>query len=85
MLEPGSDLAGFKGIRTVRGEGFEALRLPHFYRAPGFLWRRKPAIEEALYRRRLDLFNQRLDLVFFGTTSTDFERGLPGGLGAARQ
>jgi hypothetical protein len=73
LLEPGSDLAGSKWIQTVHEPGFAKLRLPHFYRALGFLWKKKEAIEEALYRRGLDLFNQDLDLVFFDTTSTYFE------------
>lgn len=73
FLEPGSDLRGSKWVRTVQAEGFETLRLPHFYRCLGPLWKSKEAIEEALYRRGLDLFNQELDLVFFDTTSTYFE------------
>jgi hypothetical protein len=73
LLEPGSDLRGSKWVQTVHAPGFEALRLPHFYRALGILWKNKERIEEALYRRGLDLFNQELDLVFFDTTSTYFE------------
>lgn len=73
LLEPGSDLRGSKWIETVHEPGFARLRLPHFYRALGFLWKKKEAIEEALYQRGLDLFNQDLDLVFFDTTSTYFE------------
>jgi len=70
---PGSDLAGSKWIATVHEPGFENLRLPNFYQALGFLWKHKNEIEEGLYRRGLDLFNQELDLVFFDTTSTYFE------------
>jgi hypothetical protein len=73
FLEPGSDLKGSKWVRTVQAEGFEALRLPHFYRSLGPLWDRKKTIEAALYRRGLDLYNQQLELVFFDTTSTYFE------------
>lgn len=73
LLEPGSDLAGSKWIDTVHEPGFDKLRLPHFYRSLGFLWEKKEAIEEALYRRELDLFNQDLDVVFFDTTTTYFE------------
>jgi len=74
LLDPGSDLQGSKWIGTVQEPAFERLRLPHFYRSLGFLWQKKEAIEEALYRRGLDLFDQELDLVFFDTTSTYFER-----------
>lgn len=73
LLAPGSDLAGSKWIDTVHAPGFAPLRLPHFYRSLGFLWNKKEAIEAALYRRNLDLFNQDLDLVFFDTTTTYFE------------
>ena len=73
LLEPGSDLAGSKWIETVYEPGFEKLRLQNFYRALGFLWKKKEVIEEALYHRGLDLFNQDLELVFFDTTSTYFE------------
>ena len=73
LLEPGSDLAGSKWIRTLEAPGLQELRLPHFYRSLRFLWKNKGEIEEALYRRGLNLFNQELDLVFFDTTSTYFE------------
>jgi len=73
FLEPGSDLRGSKWIRTVHEPGFQDLRLEHFYKSLGFLWKKKEEIEEALYRRGLDLFNQEIDLVFFDTTSTYFE------------
>ncbi|MDI6773620.1 MAG: IS1634 family transposase [bacterium] len=73
FLEPGSDLRGSKWVGTVQAEDFERLRLSHFYRSLGPLWERKQRIEEALYQRGLDLFNQELDLVFFDTTSTYFE------------
>lgn len=73
LLEPGSDLRGSKWIDTLHEPAFEKLRLPHFYRSLSFLWSKKEEIEEALYRRGLDLFNQDLDLVFFDTTSTYFE------------
>jgi transposase len=73
FLEPGSDLRGSKWIETVEEASFEALRLPHFYRSLGRLWKHKKRIEEELYARGLDLFSRELDLVFFDTTSTYFE------------
>lgn len=73
LLSPGSDLQGSKWIRTVEAEGFEKLQLPHFYKTLGVLWRSKEQVEQHLYRRGLDLFNQGVDLVFFDTTSTYFE------------
>lgn len=73
LLAPGSDLSGSKWVKTVEADGFTSLRLPHFYKSLGFLWKKKERIEEELYRRGLDLFSQDLDLVFFDTTSTYFE------------
>lgn len=73
ILEPGSDRAGAKWIQTIHAEGFDRLRLEHYYRALRLLWRKKEAIEKALYTKGLDLFNQELDLVFFDTTSIYYE------------
>lgn len=80
VLEPGSDRAGAKWIETVHARGFEKLRLANFYRGLRLLWRHKVKIEQALYRKGLDLFNQPLDLVFFDTTSLYFEGLGPAGL-----
>jgi len=80
ILAPGSDRAGAKWIDTVYARGFEAIRLPHYYRALRVLWQQKARIEQALYQRGLDLFNQPLDLVFFDTTSLYFEGRGPAGL-----
>lgn len=73
ILAPGSDRKGAHWVRTVEARGFERLRLAHFYKTVGLLWRWKDRIERHLYERGLDLFNQGLDLVFFDTTSTYFE------------
>ena len=73
FLEPGSDLRGSKWIATVHEPSFDGLRLEHFYRSLGLLWKKKQEIERALYARGLDLFNHDVDLVFFDTTSTYFE------------
>lgn len=79
LLVQGSDLAGSKWVRTVHADGFDAIQLPHFYRALGGLWKWKNEIEEALFERGKDLFNDGLDLAFFDTTSTYFEgKGFPG-------
>jgi hypothetical protein len=73
LLAPSSDRRGAEWIQTVEARGFPALRLPHFYRTVGWLWRRKERLERHLYERDRDLFNEGLDLVFFDTTSTYFE------------
>lgn len=73
FCEPGSDLRGSKWIETVHEPAFAQLRLEHFYRSLGRLWKHKERIEAALYERGRDLFNADLDLAFFDTTSTYFE------------
>lgn len=73
LLAPGSDLAGSKWIDTVEARGFEKLRLQHFYKTVGLLWKWKEEIETHLHERGRDLFNDGLDIVFFDTTSTYFE------------
>ncbi len=79
ILSPGSDRAGAKWIHTVCAQGFEDLKLPHDYRALWILWQKKAAIKQTLCQRRLDLFNEPVDLVFFETTSLYFEgKGPPG-------
>jgi hypothetical protein len=80
ILAPGSDRAGAKWIATVHARGFAPLRLAHYYRALRVLWQQKATIEQALYQKGLDLFNQPLDLVFFDTTSLYFEGRGPAGL-----
>ena len=73
LLSPGSDLQGSKWIHTLEAEGFEQIQLGQFYKTLGVVWRAKEQVEEQLYQRGLDLFNQGVDLVFFDTTSTYFE------------
>jgi hypothetical protein len=73
FCEPGSDLRGSKWVATMHEPAFAQLRLPHFYRSLGRLWRHKERIEEELFERGRDLFNAELDLAFFDTTSTYFE------------
>lgn len=80
ILDPGSDRAGSKWIDTVFARGFEDLRLSHFYKTVGILWKKKAEIEKALYYKGLDLFNQPLDLVFFDTSTLYFEGRGPEGL-----
>lgn len=49
------------------------LQLHHFYRALDFLQEAKDAIEDELFWRTRDLFNRRVDLVFYDSTSTYVE------------
>jgi hypothetical protein len=70
LCEPGSDLQGSQWLQTVECPGFNQLELQHLYRTNGFLHDIRDDLEEQLYVRDLNLFNQQLDLIFLDTTST---------------
>jgi hypothetical protein len=72
LFESGSDRAADKWHRDVSVPGAENLGLHHLYRAMRWLGDYKDAVEEALFRRRRDLFTD-LSLAFFDTTSLYFE------------
>jgi len=87
LFVSGSDRCCGKWREDYRVEGTEDLSLHHLYRAMAFLGEEtedqrdatpfsprcvKDEIEEALFRRRRDLFTS-LDMVFFDTTSLYFE------------
>jgi len=87
LFVSGSDRSCEKWKENHRIEGSEDLSLHHLYRAMAFLGEEaedqrdatpfsprcvKDEIEEALFRRRRDLFTS-LDMVFFDTTSLYFE------------
>lgn len=59
--------------REVYEPRFENLELHHYYRALDFLADYKERIEEALFLAGRDLFNQKVDVVFFDTTSVYLE------------
>ena len=61
----------------VYDPNFEGIETWHYYRALDFLSENKDRIEEELFFRGRNLFNQSVDLVFFDTTSVYFE-GLTG-------
>jgi transposase len=65
---------------------FATLELQHYYRALDFLADHKDTIEEELFARTRDLFNQELSLVFFDTTTTYFEgtRAQPAAFGYSK-
>jgi transposase len=72
LFESGSDRAADKWRRDVSVPGAENLGLHHLYRAMRWLGDLKDTVEEALFRRRRDLFTD-LSLAFFDTTSLYFE------------
>lgn len=60
-------------VKDVYEPSFASLELQHYYRALDFLAGHKDALEEELFARTRDLFNQEVSLVFFDTTTTYFE------------
>ena len=73
-LAPDSKLSTYHWIKEEvyfpEGEGLE---LHHFYRAMDFLVEVGGGLEEELFKRLAYLFNLRVDLIFFDTTSVYFE------------
>ncbi len=72
LFESGSDRACEKWQRDYQLPGGEELQLHHLYRAMRFLGENKDIVEEALFRKKQDLFSE-LSLAFFDTTSFYFE------------
>lgn len=87
LLRSGSDLDCCTWMERYEVQGAEGIELQHLYRAMGFLGERtgkpgkgapnfvkriKDEIEEAVYMRDMDIFNE-FKMVFFDTTSIYFE------------
>lgn len=53
--------------------GFEEIGINHLYRALDVLAERKEEIEEYLFKARYNLFNSRVDVVFYDVTTIYFE------------
>lgn len=83
LLNPGSELSCSKWKdqaiylstkRTTRRQGdFAKLQLQHLYRTLDFIEDEKETIETRLFEKTRSLFNSKVNLVFFDTTSTYFE------------
>ena len=80
LLAPSSKLGVSRWIEEVEEPSFSKLSLHHFYRALDVLYENKERLEEALFRRRQDLFSQEVDIVFFDTTTVSFYGEGPEGL-----
>lgn len=80
LCDPRSKVGVDKWAKTVYRPQFEQLDLHHYYRALDFLAEEKNEIEVRLFDRTRDLFNLKLDLVFWDTTSTYFCGKGPEGL-----
>lgn len=78
MVDPGSKLAAWDWYDSdAYLPGVEGLKLQHLYRAMDFLDDCHETLEEALYLHRRSLFD-RVELVYYDTTSTYFECDDPG-------
>lgn len=53
--------------------GFEEMPLHHFYRSLDYLSKNQKLIQEKIYRRHQNLFNQKLDVVFYDVTTYYFD------------
>ena len=78
MVDPGSKLAAWDWYESdAYLPGVEGLQLQHLYRAMDFLDDCHEQLEEALYLHRRSLFD-RVELVYYDTSSTYFECDDPG-------
>lgn len=78
MLDPTSKLATWDWLQHDAWlPGTSGLKLQHLYRAMDFLDDCHESLEEALYTHRRSLFD-RVELVYYDTTSTYFECDEPG-------
>ena len=74
LLEPLSKLGVDEWVQEdVYFSGSERLELQHYYRGLDFLEDNKDEIEDELFWTTRDLFNRRVDVVFYDTTSTYVE------------
>lgn len=73
LIEPGSKRVLSFNSKKLSMPDEESFDLHHFYRAMDELYPYLDTIEDKLFERRpFDLFNQKLDVVFFDTTSVKF-------------
>jgi len=69
LVEPKSKLGTHQWIENVYEERWAGLELQHFYRAMDFLGEKKEEMEQEIFWKVANLFNQELDLILFDTTS----------------
>ena len=73
LCDPRSKRGVDKWVKQVYSPDLENLQLHHSYRALDFLAEYKDEIEEELFSQIGNLFDLKLDLVFWDTTTTYFE------------
>ena len=69
LLEPSSELGIMKWKEKVYEPEWERLTLSDFYRALDFLVENKEESDVEIFQKTANLFNQKLDLILFDTTS----------------
>lgn len=72
ITEPGSDLSMHKYLDKIYRPGWEDIKLEHIYKGLDILIEHKDKIETGLFERVRDLFNLKLDLIMFDTTSISY-------------
>jgi len=80
LCDPRSKRGVDKWVKKVYWPGLEKLQLHHYYRALDYLAEHKDEMEEKLFVNIRNLFDLKLDLVFWDTTTTYFEGRAPGWL-----
>ena len=80
ILSPASKLRVYEWLDEVYDSHFDSLELHHLYRALDFLDEHKEKIEDSLFDNVRNLFNLKLDVVFYDTTSIYFEGEGPEGI-----
>jgi len=71
LNDPSSKLMNY----NHQGEyiGLEKIELHNLYRTLDYLWENQDMIQKLIYSRGMDLFNQKLDVVFYDVTTFYFE------------
>ena len=73
LLDPLSKLSTHRWLsEEIYDEDLDNLKLQQLYKSLDFLKENAKGIENSLYRKDLNLFNQGVDLFFFDTTSIKF-------------
>lgn len=73
LVDPRSKRGVDKWVHKIYRPQFKALELHHYYRALDYLAEFKDRVEEELFFNVRNIFNLKLDLVFWDTTTTYFE------------
>ena len=72
LVSVGSELHTAKWVSRVYQSQWENLKAHTFYRALDFIYHHKKDIQKEIFFKATDLFNQKLDLVMFDTTSIKY-------------